>query len=289
MMYKSNERLDHSQDLKLKKLAEYAKKPGSSKWFHANSGVPFKTLMDSFKSTLPDRPTIKRQHNLSSHEPQLTKGYTQNNFQIIENKLKSSINKGSGDLHVGHCYKLTPKDSKSKVDDALNYLKLREIGCSKEEAIVFCNRDRCTHRAAEFELPARLRNSQSSRSLISQDTTKYKTFNSKVDKESFKSVDRALTNYLISHNHEPEPFMKSFMVENNYETEPSSPMKKRESFFSEDLQQISMFDFKSPFKTFLEKFIYNRSEIIPKTPIQQDKIVDEIIEDFVNEPSIKIS
>ncbi|CAG9333039.1 unnamed protein product [Blepharisma stoltei] len=264
-MYKTfdnTEALDFKKDLKFKELAIYAKKPGTSRWFHNYSGVPISTLMNSYKPTLPNTPYIKTHRtNHSCDVVSPTNNNTTHNFtQIAENKLKDLIGKNHYE-DTGHCYKLTPKSSKLKVEDALNYLKLREIGCSKQEAITFCSRDRCTHSVAEFELPARLRRNHSSAAIVSQENTKYKIFKSKMESEGFDTVNQAITNYLITHRYEPEPYMNSFLEEKYQKN--SSEIVKKEYVETEppvleteeNINEENKYDYKSSFKTLLERII----------------------------------
>ncbi|CAG9329828.1 unnamed protein product [Blepharisma stoltei] len=289
-----NDSLDHKKDLKFKEIAHYAKKPGSTKWFHDNSGLPYSTLMSHYKPTLPTTPQTKTHRNSSWDLLSPTNAnFTHNYSQIIENKLKDSIGKSHPENQMGHCYKLTPKEAILKVEDALKYLKLREIGCSKQEAITFCSRDRCTHSVPEYELPARLRTNHSSRTLVNQENSKYKLYKSSMEVECFDSVNKAITNYLIAHRYEPEPYMNSYIEECHQDNLTELAKKENNEITILETEEFideanKLYNFKLPFRTLLEKIINKNT--LEKIEISPKNSTVKNFDDFASErPLIRFS
>ncbi|CAG9321400.1 unnamed protein product [Blepharisma stoltei] len=120
-----------------KSLEDILARPGSTRWLQSGSGARLKESCYDFTNSISPIP-----QNLHSWDS--INGY-------IGPSLTSPITRASSpglfsdacDLNKGHCFKLTPYDSILTVDHAMTYLRLRDKGCSKQEAMHFSSKQRC--------------------------------------------------------------------------------------------------------------------------------------------------
>lgn len=61
----------------------------------------------------------------------------------LSREASPSLFKDVNDLNNRHCFKLSPHDSVLTVNHAMTYLRLRDNGCTKEEAMHFSSKQRC--------------------------------------------------------------------------------------------------------------------------------------------------